>query len=120
MSYKEFCKTTLRGSWHIITKREYVDIKMSLRRFNTPHVPQRNLKNINLNLALKFYINHTSSELKGRMIREFMVRKVEFNDILPLKTWNADLGLNPNEIDWKQVFKKLYSGITKNYRLVQF
>ena len=36
MSYRDFCMTTLSGCWHIITNKEYVDIKMALRRFNTP------------------------------------------------------------------------------------
>ena len=120
MSYKEFCRTTLSGCRHIITNREYVDIKMAIRRFSNPDVPQRNLKNINLNLALKFYINHTSSQLKCQKIRKFITSKVDLNDILPLKTWTTALGLNANGIDWKQVFKILYSGFTKNYKLIQF
>ena len=57
MSYKEFCVKTLAHSWHVISKREYVDLKMAIRRFNCINIPQKNVKNINpslsLNLAVK-------------------------------------------------------------------
>ena len=31
MSYHEFCTVTLDRCWHIITKRDYVDLKMAIR-----------------------------------------------------------------------------------------
>ena len=44
MSYKEFCVKKLAHSWHVISKREYVDLKMAIRRFNCINIPQKNVK----------------------------------------------------------------------------
>ena len=39
MSYSDFCTKTLYRSWHIITNRQYVDIKMAIRSFGDPKPP---------------------------------------------------------------------------------
>ena len=54
LSYDDFCVSTLSRRRDLITNREYVDIKMSIRRFSNPNSPQHTLKNINLDLALSF------------------------------------------------------------------
>ena len=41
MSYKEICVKTLAHSWHVISKREYVDLKMAIQRFNCINIPQK-------------------------------------------------------------------------------
>ena len=51
MSYKEFCVKTLAHSWHVISKREYVDLEMAIRRFNCINIPQKNVTNINPSLS---------------------------------------------------------------------
>ena len=55
MSYSDFCTKTLFRSRHIITNRQYVDIKMAIRSFGDPQTPTRNLANIDINLCLKFF-----------------------------------------------------------------
>ena len=120
MSYKEFCCTSLLGNRHIITNREYVDLKMAIRRFSNSNVPHRNLNNINSNLSLKFFINHTASQLKGYKIRDVMSKNISFDKILPLDTWRTAMGLEKSDIDWPHIFKNLYSGFTRNYKLIQF
>ena len=84
MSYKEFCLHALDRNRNIITNREYVDIKMTIHRFSNSNVPHRNLSNINSNISLKFYIDHTSSQLKGYRIRDIINKKNSFDDILSL------------------------------------
>ena len=56
MSYKEFCVKTLAHSWHVISKREFVDLKMAIHRFNCINIPQKNVKNINPSLSLKYLL----------------------------------------------------------------
>ena len=39
-------------------------------------------------------------------------------EILQLKSWVRDMGLE--YVDWKKVFKIMYGGFTKNFKLIQF
>ena len=70
MSYEEFCTETLDRCWHIITKREYVDIKMAIHRFSSNNIPQRNLNNIELKLNLSFFTELVPRKLKATVIRD--------------------------------------------------
>ena len=118
MSYQEFCKESLNHCWHIINKREYVDIKMAIRRFHNYDFPQKNVANILPSLCLKFYTDSGTEGLKAKNIRDISVKKMEFNEILPLNNWARELG--NISIEWKLVFRNLYGGFTKNHKIVQF
>ena len=118
MSYKEFCTHTLDHCGWLITKREYVDLKMALRRFNNPSIPQKDLSNIDPNLKLRFFTDTLPTKFKASKIRDLSNLKVDMTEILSLKNWSRDLGLEL--IDWKSVFKNMYGGFTKNLKLIQF
>ena len=55
--------------------------------------------------------------MKATLIRDVIHKKINILDILPLQNWTRDL--NIVIIDWKEVFKSLYS-FSKNFKLVQF
>ena len=119
MTYKEFCSKTLDHCWHIISKREYVNLKMAIRRFNIPNIPQRNICNIDSNLCLNFFIVGGSGGVKARKIRDMCINKIDTNNILPMQNWSRDLG--KESIDWRKVFRNLCpGGFTNNFRLIQF
>ena len=116
MSYKEFCVKTLAHSWHVISKREYVDLKMAIRRFNCINIYQKNVKNINPSLSLKFFTD--PDKLSGKKIRDLCQKKVDFDNFLPLKKWEQDLGVD--SMGWEKVFAAMYSGYTRNFKIIQF
>ena len=118
MSYKEFCTITLDRCWHLISKREYVDLKMAIRRFNNPSIPQKDLNNIDPNLKLRYFTDTLSVNVKASKIRDLSNKKAAITEILSLKNWSRDLELET--IDWKLVFKNMYGGFTKNLKLLQF
>ena len=117
MSYENFCRITLNRTYNIISSREYVDIKMAIRRFCNSNVPQRNLGNIDCNLSLKFFIDHTNKELNGTKIRDVFAGRLNINDIQTLRSWVQDLG---TDINWEWVFKNMYIGISNNFKVLQF
>ena len=117
MSYKEFCIKTLDRCWHIISKREYVDIKMAIRMFSSTTISQKMLNNIDVKLCLKFFTDFESRKMKAALIRDFIQKKINILDILPLQNWTRDLKID--SIDWNKVFKSLYS-FSKNFKLIQF
>ena len=45
-------------------------------------------------------------------------RKTVLEELLPLKAWGRDLGFV--NIGWKGVFKVMYGGFTRNFKLLQF
>ena len=119
MSYSEFCTKTLSRSWHIITNRQYVDIKMAIRSFSDPQSPTRNLNNIDTNLCLKFFTDlNLYGNIKASKIRTACRRQTVLAELLPLKAWVRDLG--SANIDWNGVFKVMYGGFTRNFKLLQF
>ena len=118
MSYEEFCVHTLDRCWNIISKREYVDLKMAIRRFSNPTNPLKDLKNIDPKLSLKFFTDTLPGNFKASNIRKYYHNTTDMMNIVPLKTWSRDLGVD--NIDWNDVFKNLYGGFTKNLKLVQF
>ena len=117
-SYKDFCITSLDRCWNIISNREYVDIKMAIRRFNKPSCPHNNIGNIDTKLCLKYFTDATAKTLKAGKIRDYTLIKINSEDILSLKNWSRDLG--ESDIIWKAVFSKLYGGFTKNFKIIQF
>ena len=117
MSYDNFCINSLNRCWHMISKREYVDLKMAIRKFSNCSLPQRNLNNIDPKLSLKFYTDHIGS-LKASKIRDLSHIKINVLEILSLKNWARDLGLE--FVDLNEVFKNMYGGFTKNFKLIQF
>ena len=118
MSYSEFCTNSLSRSWHIVTNRQYVDIKMAIRSFSDPHTPTRNLANIDSNLCLKFFTDKFHGNIKASKIRDVCRHQTVLADLLPLKAWDRNLG--SVDIDWKGVFKVMYGGFTRNFKLLQF
>ena len=117
-SYREFCANTLDRCSHIISKREYLDIKMSIRRFNNTSISQKNLQKLDKNICLAFFTDFLEKNSKACKIRDFSHQKIDFIDILPLNNWARDLGLN--SIEWNKVFRKMYGSFTKNFKLLQF
>ena len=116
ISYKEFCVKTQAHSWHVMSKREYVDLKMVIRRFNCINIPQKNVKNINSSLSLKFFTD--PDHLSGKKIRDLCQKKVDFDKFLPLKKWEQDLGVD--SIGYDKVFAAMNSGYTRNFKIIQF
>ena len=117
MTYEEFCTETLDRCWHIISKREYVDIKMAIRSFSSNNIPQRNLNNIDLKLNLSFFTDLGPRKLKATVIRDAIHGKVNITDILPLQNWNRDLGID--YLDWRKIFRNTYI-FCKNLKIIQF
>ena len=118
MSYHEFCTVTLDRCWHIITKRDYVNLKMAIRSFSKVNIPQRNLRNIDVNLCLKFFTEPLPGNFKARKIRDLGQKKADFSDILPLKNWTRIF--DSGDINWKAIFTNMYGGFTNNFKLIQF
>ena len=90
---------------------------MAIRRFDSKFNPQRNLNNIDRNLRLNFFTEHTSKQLSGAKIRDCFVAKLTISEIQSLNTWTRDIG---KEINWIEVFKNMYGGIAKNFKILQF
>ena len=116
MSHKDFCVKTLAHSWHVISKRVCVDLKMAIRRFNCMNIPQKNVYNINPSLSFKFFTD--PDQLSDNKIRDLCHKKVDFDNFLPLKKWEQDLGVD--SISWDKVFAAMYSGYTRNFKIIQF
>ena len=117
LTYDDFCIKTLNRSFNIITSREYVDIKMAIRRYDNPANPLCDLKNIDHNLCLSFFINNINKQLRGANIRDCLSPKLTNNEIQPLISWARDLDA---EINWNTVLKNMYTGIARNLKVVQF
>ena len=118
MTYQEFCIETLDRCWHIISKSEYVNLRMAIRSFLDPNIPHRNPCNIDPQLCLNFFTGDTAGNLKASKIRDLGSSKLDCYDILALQNWAKDLGTDP--IDWSRVFMIMYGGFTKNFKLLQF
>ena len=118
MSYEEFCVLTLDRCWKIISKREYLDLKMAIRRFSNPNNPLKDLRNIDPKLSLKFFTDTLTGNFKASNIRKYYHKTADIMNIVPLKSWTNDLGVG--NVDWKYVFKNMYGGFTKNVKLLQF
>ena len=120
MTYSQF-----RNKWNLditdISSKAYVDIKMALRNFNCPSVAQRNITQINKEVCLYFFKDargNIKNSISGRLIRNEM-HKTRSPDTLPaLREWS--ILLSRNNIDWTIILTNLFSGITNNYKLIQF
>ena len=120
MTYSQF-----RNKWNLditdISSKAYVDIKMALRNFNCPSVAQRNITQINKEVCLYFFKDargNIKNSISGRLIRNEM-HKTRSADTLPaLREWS--ILLSRNNIDWTIILNNLFSGITNNYKLIQF
>ena len=120
MTYSQF-----RNKWNLditdISSKAYVDIKMALRNFNCPSVAQRNITQINKEVCLYFFKDargNIKNSISGRLIRNEM-HKTRSSDTLPaLREWS--ILLSRNNIDWTIILTNLFSGITNNYKLIQF
>ena len=89
---------------------------MAIRGFNNINIPQKNIKNINTLLSLKFYTD--IDQLNGKKIRDLRLKKFGFDHFLSLRSWERDLGVD--SIRWDKVFRALYSGYTRNLKIIQF
>ncbi len=118
MSYRDFCTTTLSGSWHVISATEYVNIRMAIRRFHTQSQSTKNVTNIDDYISLNFFTKYTQGQLKGRRIRAMGVIQQKPEELPALKAWAQDMQLD--SVNWKEVFNKLYSRFTNNFKLIQF
>ena len=87
---------------------------MAIRRFNC--IPQKNVKNISSSLSLNFFTD--PDHLSGKKIRDLCHKKVDFDKFLPLKKWEQDRGVD--SIGWDKVFAAMYSGYTRNFKIIQF
>ena len=120
MTYSQF-----RNKWNLdvtdISSKAYVDIKMALRNFNCPSVAQRNITQINKEVCLYFFKDargNIKNSISGSLIRNEM-HKTRYPDTLPaLREWS--ILLSRNNIDWTIILTNLFSGITNNYKLIQF
>ena len=123
MTYSQF-----RNKWNLdityISSKAYVDIKMALRNFNCPSVAQRNITQINKEVCLYFFKDararrgNIKNSISGRLIRNEM-HKTRSPDTLPaLREWS--ILLSRNNIDWTIILTNFFSGITNNYKLIQF
>ena len=100
-----------------ISKTDYCNIIMGIRRYNCPSVNNRNIEFVDSNIKLQF-LHPSTGQVKGSKIREKMYNCICPNDLLPLRQWVNDLNSQP--IDWAVVLSNLFFFVSKNFKLIQF
>ena len=120
MTYDQF-----RENWNLsiseISRKQYVDVKMAIRRFNCPTIASRDISQVDRAACLSFFFNDNGSikiSINGKIIRNEMYNPISPNLLPALKEWSREL--DKNDIDWCQVLNNLFTGITNNYKLIQF
>ena len=120
MNYDQF-----REKWNLeiteISARQYVDFKMAIRRFNCPTIASRDISQVDLEACLMFFKDSNGSiknSINGKTIRIEMYNPISPNLLPVFKEWSRDL--DKNDIDWCRVLNNIFTGITNNYKLIQF
>ena len=120
MTYDEF-----RVKWNIdrsnLSSREYVDIKMAIRNFNCSYLPERNITRLDSQISLLFFkdnIGNIKDNINGKIVRKEMATFKSPNNLPALKQWSRDL--DKIDFDWSEILNNIFTGITNNFKLIQF
>ena len=120
MNYDQF-----REKWNLeiteISTKQYVDFKITIRRFNCPTIASRDISQVDLEACLIFFKDSNGSirnSINGKTIRTEMYNPIIPNLLPVLKEWSRDL--DKNDIDWCRVLNNIFTGLTINYKLIQF
>ena len=100
-----------------ISKTDYCNIIMGIRRYNCPTVNTRNIEFVDSNIKLQF-LHSATGQVKGSKIRNKMYNYICPNEQSPLRQWVIDLNSQP--IDWVVVLSNLFFLVSKNFELIQF
>ena len=120
MTYGEFCGAKLGGARHVVSPREFGNIRMAIRGFANPMIPHKNVVNIDLDLRITFFQGTSSGDIKGQKIRNKCIKRSPAAGIPALTLWCHDLNISPDDINWNAVFANLNCTFTNNFKLVQF
>ena len=99
---------------------DYGNIRMAIRWFTNPTIPHKNAADIDIDLKIGYFTGIPSNKLKGKTIRNKMVKRSPASNIPALKSWCQDLSLAEEDINWEIVFKTLNCTFTNNFKLMQF
>ena len=119
MNYNQFCV-----NWDLdvseITSKDYVDIKMAIRSFNCSTISNRNITKIDNEACLTFFRYNWSGKnnLSGKILREKMYMPKSPDSLPSIKKWSRELGRY--SINWGQILSNTFTGVTNNYKLIQF
>ena len=120
MNYDQFCQ-----KWDLdvadISSRDYVDIKMAIRSYNSINIANRDISQLDTEACMSFFINKDGSVKKilcGKIFRDKMYLPTSPDALPSLKVWSREL-LRYN-IDWSRILNNTFIGITNNYKLIQF
>ena len=70
MTYDGLCGAKLGGARHVVSPREFGNIRIAIRRFANTMIPQKNVGNIDLALRIKFFQGMSSGVIKGQKNRK--------------------------------------------------
>ncbi len=118
MDYNNF-----RYRHHIIrtidlSKTEYAGIKLGLRRYDTPTIPTKSLKNVDEMISMKFFTKFdTYACCSSKMIREKMTSDSDPCSHHQMNMWS---NLLPGTVilSWTTIFSSLHK-TTNNFKLKQ-
>ena len=95
---------TFINKWELtpntISKTDFRNIIMRIRRYNCPTVNSSNIEFVDSNIKLQF-LHSATGQVEGSKIRDKMHNCICPNELSPLRQWVIDLNSQP--IDWAVV-----------------
>ena len=93
---------------------------MAIRSFNCSTISNRNITKIDNEACLTFfrYDRSGKNNLSGKILREKMYMPKSPDSLPSIKKWSRELGRYC--INWGQILSNTFTGVTNNYKLIQF
>ena len=89
---------------------------MAIRSFNCPTIKNKDISNLDTEAVLHFF--KENNVINGKIIREKMYNSTPPDSLPALKEWSREMVWY--KVDWGQVLTNTFTGITNNYKLIQF
>ena len=113
LSYRDFLiKWDLNPS--DFSSNRYVDIKMAIRRYDCPSVPQKSI----VNIAQDINLTPFRKPVRAGFVRTTLAREFDVDNIPALREWTTLL--NRDTVDWSTILHYNRYSICNNYKLIQF